>query len=252
MTPVSVTIITLNEAHNIGRCIDSVKDVADEVVVVDSFSSDKTVEIAQLKGAKIYQQEFLGYARQKNFAIAKAIYPLILSLDADEVLSDDLKKSILDVKKNVTADAFTFNRFTCFSGKWIRHSGWYPDTKLRLWNREKGRWQGDYVHEKVVMNKDASIKHLNGDLLHYSFNSIEEHIRQINVFSSLKAQGLFQKGKKASVFMMICSPVFKFVRHYFFNKGFLDGYYGYVISRNSAFSNYLNYAKLRELHRHKK
>ena len=142
MTQLSVVIITFNEERNISRCLDSVKDIADDVVVVDSFSVDKTEQICKEKGARFISHTFDGHIQQKNWAITQAKFPHILSLDADEALSDELKKSILEVKKNWKHDGYSMNRLTNYCGQWIYHCGWYPDRKLRLFNSKKGNWGG--------------------------------------------------------------------------------------------------------------
>ena len=249
MVKLSVVIITLNEERNIARCIDSVKDLADEIVVVDSYSTDKTESICKSYGAQVIQHPFDGYVNQKNFANAQAKYNYILSLDADEVLSDELFRSVQKAKENFDADGYTMNRLTNYAGKWIRHSGWYPDVKLRLFDRSKGEWTGLLVHEKFEMYPGGSVKHLKGNLLHYSFNSVEEHKKQADKFALLGAESYFKRGKKASLFKITGAPVVRFIRDFFFNLGFLDGKEGFIISRISAKATYIKYKKLRELHK---
>ena len=155
MTPISVVIITFNEEKNIGRCLESVKNIADEIVVLDSFSTDKTEEICLQHGASFFQHPFDGHIEQKNRAITYATYPHILSLDADEVLSPELEQSIKAVKENWQADGYYFNRLTNYCGKWIRHCGWYPDRKLRLWDSRKGKWGGVNPHDKYMLEPNA-------------------------------------------------------------------------------------------------
>ena len=158
MTPVSVVIITFNEEHNIARCLDSVKGIADEIVIVDSFSKDKTKEICLSYGAKFIENKFEGHIQQKNFAITQAKYPHILSLDADEALDEKLRNSISEVKKNFVHDGYYMNRLTNYCGKWVHHSGWYPDTKLRLWDSRKGQWAGVNPHDKYELTTGDSFK----------------------------------------------------------------------------------------------
>lgn len=251
MANLSVAIITFNEERNIARCLQSVSNIADEIVIIDSYSTDNTVRIAEKYGAIVFSRSFSGYRDQKNMVLARTAYPLILSLDADEALSSELVASIASAKENPQYDAYTFNRLTNFCGKWIYHSGWYPDKKLRLFDKRKASWGGENIHEKVVLQESATIGYLEGNLLHYSFYSIEEHVSQINKFSSLKAEVLFQKGMRAGVAKMLISPFVKFFRHYILKAGFLDGFYGFVISKNSAHSVFLKYAKLREMTRPK-
>lgn len=251
MANLSVAVITYNEERNIARCLDSVSDIADEIVIIDSYSTDQTVTIAEKHGAVVFSRPFSGYRDQKNMALARTSHPLVLSLDADEALTPELKASIAHIKANPQKDAYTFNRLTNFCGKWIYHSGWYPDKKLRLFDKRKASWGGENIHEKVVLQEGTKTGHLEGNLLHYSFSSIEEHVSQINKFSSLKAKVLFQKGKRTGVAKMLFSPFVKFFRHYILKAGFLDGFYGFVISKNSAHSVFLKYAKLREMNRPK-
>lgn len=247
---ISAVIITFNEERNIGRCLDSLNEVGDEIVVVDSFSTDKTEEICNNKGARFIQNPFKGHIEQKNYAVSRANHDYILSLDADEALSEELKKSILHVKKNWNYDRYSFNRLTNYCGKWIGYCGWYPDKKLKLWDRRKGSWGGVNSHDKVIMDKNSSVNHLHGDLLHYSYYTIRQHISQINSFSNIAAQEAYKKGKKSNfVLDILLNPLFTFVKKYFIKLGILDGYYGFVISINSAFGKFLKYIKLRELNR---
>ena len=249
MVKISGVIITYNEEGNISDCLDSLVPVVDEIVVVDSYSTDRTKEICLEKGANVYQNEFLGHIEQKNFAITKASFPHVLSLDADERLSPELSKSILAVKDNWQADAYFLNRLNNFCGKWIKHSAWYPDKKLRLWDSRKGIWGGVNPHDKFIMKKGSTLSRLDGDLLHYSFKSIEEHKKQIQLFSGIKAQKAFDKGEKFALVKLIIKPVFKFVRNYILKLGFLDGYYGFVICANSSWAEFLRYYKLIKLNR---
>src|SRR5688572_8633272 len=187
---ISVVIIAFNEERNIGRCIDSVAGVADEVVIVDSGSLDKTATIATDKGARVIQQDFLGYAGQKNFATSQAAYDHILSLDADEALSDELKRSILAVKNNWQHDGYWMSRLTNYCGSWIRHGGWYPDKKVRLYDRRLAKWGGAMLHEGIVID-ESRCSQLSGDLLHYSFYSISDHLKVIDKYTEIQAQELY-------------------------------------------------------------
>lgn len=249
MIEISVVIITFNEERNIERCLNSVKDIADEIVVVDSFSTDKTKEICSGFNLKFFEQKFLGHIEQKNFAMEKARNNYVLSLDADEELSKNLKSEILKIKNDCKYDAYSFNRLTNYCGKWIKHSGWYPDKKLRLWDKTKGRWGGTNPHDTVIMNENSKIKHLNINILHYSFYTIEQHIDQINKFSKIKAEALFKTGKKSGILKILISPAFKFFRSYFLQLGFLDGFYGLVVCKNSAHAKFLTYVKLYQLYK---
>jgi len=252
MTRLSVVIITYNEEKNIERCLDSVKDIADDIIVVDSFSTDKTQQICLSKGVCFIKHKFEGYIEQKNFANAQAKYQHILSLDADEAISNELRKSILSVKNNWLYDGYTMNRFTNYCGKWIKHCGWYPDKKLRLFDKTKGKWTGLKIHEKVELMPKSAISFLKGDILHYSYYTIASHIAQANKFSDISAKILFSKNKKTSIFKIIFSPVIKFLCDYFLKLGFLDGFYGFVICKISAHANFLKYCKLIQFRRTKK
>lgn len=244
---ISSVIITFNEEENIAGCIESLKPVADEIIVVDSNSTDRTGEICKEKGVTFIQHAFEGHIEQKNWAVQQAAYPVILSLDADEVLSPQLQQSILKVKEEWNRDGYSFNRFNNYCGKWIKHCGWYPDRKIRLWHRDKGKWGGNNPHDKVVMSPGTTLGFLQGDLLHYSFHSIRQHMDQINKFSDIKANVAFNKGKRSNYLKLIFLPFFKFIRNYFLKAGFLDGFYGWVICVNSAHSEFLKYAKLKHL-----
>lgn len=248
----SVVIITFNEERNIGRCLDSIKDIADDIVVVDSFSTDKTKEICIQKGARFIVHKFEGHIEQKNWAITQAKYPFVLSLDADECPDEKLKISILNAKNNQLFDGYYMNRLTNYCGSWIRHCGWYPDKKLRLWNSRKGKWGGVNPHDKYEMDESANIGYLEGDILHYSFYSVQEHIKQIQYFTDIAAKQACISGKKSSLLKIIFSPIIKFNRDYFINLGFLDGYAGFQVCALSSFASYLKYAKLREYRKNSK
>jgi len=252
MPNLSVVIITYNEERNIARCIDAVRDFADDIVVVDSFSTDRTLEIAEAKGARVVTHNFPGHIEQKNWAITQAKFPFILSLDADEVVSEQLKQSILKVKNNASYDGYTMNRLTNYCGKWVRHCGWYPDKKLRLWDSSKGSWGGVNPHDKYDMVEGASILHLKGDLLHYSYYTLIDHFNQVNKFTEISAKALHAMGKRSSLLKVVFSASFRFVRDYFFLLGILDGYTGFLICRISAQASFFKYAKLRQLNKQSK
>jgi len=244
---ISAVIITFNESSNIGRCIEALLPVADEILVVDSYSTDNTQAICEQYKVRFVSHVFEGYAEQKNYGIALTNYAYVLSVDADEVLSDDLKKAILTIKKQALFDAYYLNRLTNFCGQWIKHGDWYPDRKLRLFNKEKAQWGGGAVHETLLLAVDATTQQLQGDLWHYSFTSIEQHIQQINSFTTLAAKHLYEQGKTASVYQLYLKPNVKFFWSYIVKLGFLDGYYGYVVCKNSAQATFLKYAKLKRL-----
>jgi glycosyltransferase involved in cell wall biosynthesis len=250
---ISAVIITFNEERNIGRCLESLQGVVDEIIVLDSFSTDKTQEICTQYGARFEQHAFDGHIQQKNRALYLATNDMVLSLDADEALTEELRVSILQAKGRDDIQAWKLKRLTNFCGKWIRHTGWYPDKKIRLWNRNIGRWGGQNPHDRVILNQDVKFETLHGDLLHYSFYTINQHIDQIQKFSSIAAKSEFEKGRKSNVLtQVLIGPWYTFVKKYFLQRGFLDGYFGLVISINTAYSKYLKYIKLRELHQQNK
>ena len=248
----SIVIITFNEEKNIARCLDSIKDIADEIVVVDSFSKDKTEEICRAYGVKFIEHKFEGHIEQKNYASSQTTYQHVLSLDADEALSDELKQSIMIAKNDWKADGYSMNRLTNYCGKWIHHCGWYPDTKIRLMDRIKGKWDGDNPHDQFIMQNNDLVIHLKWDILHYSYYTLEDHYKQVEYFTTILSKSQFAKGKKAPLFMVYASPIVKFIKFYFTHLGILDGKAGFTISRISAYATYLKYKKLRQLHLERK
>jgi glycosyltransferase involved in cell wall biosynthesis len=247
MIKISAVIITYNEERNIMRCLQSLEGIADEIVVVDSNSTDSTELLCRPFNARFLQHPFEGYRQQKSWAIEQAENDIVLSLDADEQLSDELKQSISEVKKEWKADGYYFNRLNNYLGKWIRHCGWYPDAKLRLWDRRKGYWSGINLHESVKMDEAATTQKLKGDLLHYSYYSIRQHLDQINKYTEIAAQEGLVKGKKTSLAIAVFKGIWKFKRDYFFKLGFLDGYYGFLICALSAYATFIKYIKIKEL-----
>ncbi|MGD1045933.1 MAG: glycosyltransferase family 2 protein [Bacteroidota bacterium] len=248
MIQLSVVIITYNEERNIARCLDSLKGIADEIIVVDSYSTDKTIEICNSYGAKVFQHKFEGYIQQKNYALETTSFNYVLSLDADEVLSDELRTSIAAVKSDWKYDGYEMNRLTNYCSAWIRHGGWYPDRKIRLFDKRKGKWTGVNPHDRYALNEShALVGYLRGDILHYSYYSISEHIKQVDYFTEISARVLFEQKRKASLPRLLGFPVFRFIRDYIFKCGFLDGYYGFVVCVISSHAVFLKYAKLREL-----
>lgn len=246
-TPISVVIITYNEINNIARCIASVQAIADEVVVVDSFSTDGTQQLAASLGAKIIEHAFEGHIQQKNWAITQATHAYILSLDADEELSTELIEAIKKLKTSTLLDGYYMHRLTSFCGQWIHHSGWYPDKKLRLWNSTKGSWQGINPHDEYKLTTGASIATINADILHYSFSTKAQYHKQQEYFTSLSAKAYAQLGKRANAIHLYINPVFKFVKNYVFRLGFLDGKNGLYLCYYNAYYTYIKYKKLKNL-----
>lgn len=250
MIKLSVVIITLNEEKNIGRCLQAVKGLADEIVVVDSLSTDRTKEICLEHGARFIEQKFLGYQDQKNFAHNLATHDYVLSLDADEVLSETLYEEIKKVKSHFSYDGYDFNRLTNYNGTFIYHCGWYPDRKVRLVKKNKAKWGGGNIHEGLEV--DGTVHHLNGDLLHYSFDSISSHVLQANKFSTMEARERFNKGQRANVSKLVTRPFVQFFKDYILRKGFLDGHYGFIICFVNSLYVLLKYAKMMDMQLNKK
>lgn len=249
MIKLSAVIITFNEEKNIERCLMSLKPVADEIVVLDSFSTDKTEEICSKYGVKFFQHAFDGHIQQKNRAITYASNDHVLSLDADEALDETLQKSILAIKSDFKMQGYYINRLTNYCGHWVKHCGWYPDEKLRLWNRKKGEWRGVNPHDKYeLFEGDKKAGHLKGDLLHYSYYSVADHYKQVEYFTNIASKAYYENGKKAPLYKLILNPIAKFVDHYLLHLGFLDGKAGYLISRISAYATWLKYKKIRNLY----
>jgi glycosyltransferase involved in cell wall biosynthesis len=252
MEKLSVVIITYNEESAIERCIASVKNVADEVLVVDSYSTDKTKEICLRLGARFYEHTFEGYIQQKNYAISLASFDYILMLDADEALSETLSDSILRAKQVFDRDGYNMNRMTNYCGSWMKHGNFYPDRKLRLWDRRKGEWGGRNPHDHVNMQPNSKVGHLKGDILHYSIITLEGNITQFNKFTTIAAQELFSENRKISAIGVFVKGFAAFFKSFFMKRGFLDGYYGIALSVITSFATFMKYMKLRELNRNAK
>lgn len=216
-------------------------------MVVDSYSTDRTKEICQEQNVRFEEHIFEGHIEQKNYALSLASNNICLSLDADEALSIELKESIKRTLKNWTNDGYIINRLTNYCGKWIKHCGWYPDANIRLFDKTKGSWTGKNPHDKYLV-KSNNTGNLKGDILHYSFYTIQQHIQQINYFTDISSKAEYEKGKKSNFFLIWFKPRFKFFRDYILKLGFLDGYYGYVVCKNSAHAKFLKYVKLKALH----
>lgn len=243
----SVVIITFNEEKNIERCLLSVQSVADEILVVDSFSTDKTLEICEKYGTRVIQNPFEGHIQQKNFAMKNAKNDWILSLDADEALTPELTLEIWKVKENATHKLYEMNRLTNYCGKWVKHCGWYPDTKTRLVNRKHAAWGGVNPHDKLEATNHESVGFLKGDLLHYSYYTKQDHLKQIEYFGKIAANELYQKGKTVGFATIYIKVIAQFIKSFFLKLGFLDGRTGWQISYLSAFATYRKYTILKNL-----
>jgi len=239
----SVVVITLNEERDIGRCLESVKPIADEIVIVDSFSTDQTREIAESYGVRFLQRPFDGYVNQKNFADQQAAYPHILSIDADEVLSSELAREVAAIKNNWEFAGYYVKRLTNYCGTWVRHGGWYPDKKLRLYNRNQGSWKGLLLHEEYKLNNNKSIGNLQHDLLHYSFYTLSDHLRQVDHFTTIQQQEMNLQGRRKSFWPLLYKAPVKFFQMYVFKAGFLDGTAGFCIAVISSYAAFIKYAK---------
>jgi (heptosyl)LPS beta-1,4-glucosyltransferase len=249
---ISATIITLNEEINIGRCIDSLEGVVDEIIVMDSNSTDKTKEICLQKGVRFVSQDWLGYAAQKNRLNSLAQYEMILSIDADEALTESLKESILALKKKQFIGVYSINRITNYCGKWIKHSGWYPDVKVRLFPKETSHWEGDIVHEELIFDPIHTPYLLRGDLAHYSYVSHKQHRARADHYSRLTAKKYVEKNKKVFLFQPAISAVFRFFKMFVLKLGFLDGVSGFHIASISAASNFYKYQVVKKIYREAK
>ena len=245
MPQISATIITHNEGRNIARAIRSL-GCTDEIIVVDSNSTDETREIAADLGVRVIVRPWEGFASQKNFSTTQAHHDWILSLDADEELDATAQAAIREWKERVPAAAgYQFARRARYLGRWIRHSGWYPDTKLRLFDRRLGRWEGPYVHESVVV--EGRVESLRGEILHYTCDSIQEHRQRIEFYTYLAAQELFEKRKRVGFLQRLLAPGWVFLNTYFFRLAILDGYPGFLIARMAALYVARKYSKLARL-----
>lgn len=243
----SAVIITYNEEKNITRCLESLTGIADEIIVLDACSTDRTREICEHFGVRFFQQPWLGYSPTKNIANSLATGDYILSIDADEALSKELQVSILEFKKNPTADSCALNRLTDYCGRWIKHGGWYPDQKKRIFKKDIGSWEGS-IHEELVFSKEHKSKKLSGDMLHYSFPTIESHIQKSLRYAYLVAARDFEQSKKRNqIIHGMTKPVFSFFRQYVFKLGFLDGYYGFVLASISSFELFMRYVFYKEI-----
>lgn len=253
MTSLSAVIITFNEERNIERCIRSLGKVADDIVVLDSFSQDKTQTICEQLTAefpvRFFQKEWINYSVNKNHLNKLAKYDYLLSIDADEALDEQLEKEILQRKQGGLSGAYRVNRLTNYCGKWIKHSGWYPDIKTRIFSRKDAEWAGEYVHETLEFKKSVTEQLLPGHLLHYSYYSGEDHRSRADRYSALTAKKMHAKGKKASLLKPYLSALARFVSMYIFKLGILDGVMGFRIARISAASNIFKYKELRRLNK---
>jgi len=241
MPQISATIVTRNEAKNIERAIRSL-GAADEIVVVDAHSTDGTRELASKLGARVIAHPWEGFAAQKNFASDQAQHDWILSLDADEELNADAQNAIGEWKRSTPAAAgYRFARRARYLGRWILHSGWYPDYKVRLFDRRRARWLGAYVHESVVTDGPVAI--MPGEILHYTCDSLEEHRERIEFYTELAAREMLDRGERAGWWRQIMVPPWVFASTFFLRRGLLDGHQGFLIAWMAARYVHRKYAK---------
>jgi glycosyltransferase involved in cell wall biosynthesis len=245
MMKISATIITFNEERNIARVIESLR-CCEEILVLDSGSNDRTVEIAGKLGARVEEASWHGYAAQKNIAAQLATHDWILSLDADESLSEALEAEIWHIKKaGAKYEGYTMPRLAQYLGRWILHSGWYPDRKVRLFDRRKARWVGEFVHESVKV--DGPVGHLESNLLHFTCSSLSEHLRTMDSYTTLAAQEMVTRGQSLSFAHLLLDPPWTIFRTYVLKLGFLDGIEGLTIAYMAGLYNFVKYAKARAM-----
>jgi glycosyltransferase involved in cell wall biosynthesis len=245
MEPVSATVITFNEERNIDAALQSLS-WADEIVIVDSGSTDQTLEICRRHTNRILHREWTGYVEQKNFAVECARYDWIFSLDADERSSPELVREIAELRgAGLRSGGYRIPRVACFMGRWIRHGDWYPDYQLRLFDRRQGRWQGGRVHESVRIEKDLGT--LRGEIHHYTYHSLSDYLKRLEVYSTLAAADYLEKGKSSGPLKLVGNPLATFFKTYLLKRGFLDGVPGLLVAVMGSVSVFFKYAKLLEL-----
>jgi glycosyltransferase involved in cell wall biosynthesis len=244
---VTAVVISFNEEAKIGRCLDSMRGVVDDVFVLDSGSTDRTAEICRERGARMLVEPFRGYGAQKNAAVAHVAAEWILSLDADEELSPELAASMVEALRDPRADAFEVNRLSRYCGRWIRRSGWYPDRKVRLFRRTAGRFVAVEPHDRFAPDPGARVERLRGDLLHHYVATPEQHAAKVRRFAEIAARTMFAEGRRASWPKIVVKTANGFVRAYLWHLGFLEGREGYLIARNAAIEKFLKYRGLRRL-----
>lgn len=245
---ISATIITFNEERNIERCVRSLLPVADEIIVLDSYSTDQTEAICATLGVRFEKRKWEGYAASKNYLNSLATGDFIFSIDADEEVDNELTTEINRIKEQQNNNvAYSVNRLTNYCGKWIKHSGWYPDVKTRLFPKNGSYWEGEFVHEELIIPNNCEVIQLKGHLNHYSYYSYKEHRERADKYSALTAQKLFHRGKTASALKPYLSAAGRFISMYFLKLGVLDGKMGFKIAQISAASNVFKYKELRRL-----
>jgi glycosyltransferase involved in cell wall biosynthesis len=249
MKKLSALIITFNEEKNIERCIASLLPVADEIIVLDSFSTDGTVAIARQMGATVHQQAFLGYKQQKNAVLALATHPYVLSLDADEMLSEELAAAVKTAKAQFDYPAYTMNRCNVYCGKYIRRGLWYPDRKLRLFDKGLACWTGYNPHDRVEMSGRVPVQHLKGDIIHFAFDTVAQHRKKNDKVAAMVAASMIEAGIKPQPYKMVINPLWSFINGYLLRLGFLDGHHGLMIAWLTAGQSYSKHNYHRRMYR---
>ena len=247
--PLSVFVITLNEEERLGRCLESLKGIAAQIVVLDSGSTDGTREIALRHDAEWHEQEWAGMRDQKNAALGHCKETWVLNFDADEELSEELREQIVAFVEKDPPDPVggaSFPRKSRFLGRWIMHGDWYPDRKLRLFRRESGSFGGDRGHDHVELNPELTVERLQGDLLHYSYPTVASFIDKLNDFSDAHLEVQQREGNRWSLAGNVLRPWWRFFRGYVLRGGFLDGFPGYWIAKATAFSSFVRHSRLYE------
>lgn len=248
MIKFSGVIITFNEESKIEKCLKSLVPVVDEIVVVDSFSTDNTKSICKRYNVKFIERKFTDYVTQKNFALEQATYDHIVSLDADEALSAKLQDNIKQLKTNWEFDGYVTRRLNYFRDQWIKYTTWSPDHKIRIFDRRKAYWKGHLIHEKIGFHvPNTKTKKLDGEILHYTYQTLEELKHKGYLFSEMSAKSKFELGEKAPFYKLIFNPLWAFIQSYFIKLGFLDGVNGFIISLQAANVRLMKYKKLRKL-----
>lgn len=237
MLKLSAVIITLNEEKNIGKCLHSLQTLTDDIVVVDSGSTDKTEEICKQYNVKFFVRDFDDYSSQKNYGNSFAKYDYILSIDADEVISEKLRSSIEKIEFGEN-EFYGFNLLNHYCGKPIRFGGWYPDKKYRIWNKNYGKWEGK-IHEKIVFSQPPKKCFLKGNLLHFTYESKEIHKQKTIKYAKLMAKKDFENGKNYGYLMLYLKPIYKFISMYIIKLGFLDGKRGFLLAKTSAYASFV-------------
>ncbi len=251
--PVSAFIICYNEQDNIGDCLRSIA-FCDEIVVIDSFSNDNTVSIAEALGAKVVQRKWPGFKNQKTFGLSCATYDWVLNLDADERVSDELRESILEVlraekedpNKEDGAVGYYINRVVYYLNRWWRNGGWYPEHRLRFFKKSATTWGGIDPHEKAIVEGPTST--LRGELYHYTYKSMDDHFQRLQNYSMIAAREEYERGRKFKLRQLIFNPVFRFFKFFVLKKGYREGIAGFIVAVAESYYTFMKYAKLWEIY----